>query len=183
MPGGGNYLCLMNFKPYHPPHIYLDNTIYFIAARTRDKINYFESDQKKLLLKNILFFVVKKYTLDLYAWVILNNHYHLLLSVKGKESIYKFIKSLHGKSAVELNKLEKKSGRKVWVNYWDHGIRDEEDFYLHFNYIHHNPVKHGYVKRMGDYKFSSYGDYRLKNSQEWLDSCFELRHFVVIRLF
>jgi len=39
-------------------------------------------------------------------------------------------------------------------------IRDEDDFSRHFDYIHYNPVKHGYVKRPHDWKWSSYHRYR-----------------------
>lgn len=34
-------------------------------------------------------------------------------------------------------------------------IRDEEDTARHVDYIHHNPVKHGYVTRAADWKYSS----------------------------
>jgi len=34
----------------------------------------------------------------------------------------------------------------MW-RYWEHTIRDDTDFAMHFNYIHFNPVKHGLVTR------------------------------------
>ena len=33
--------------------------------------------------------------------------------------------------------------------FWEHQIRDEADYHHHFDYIHYNPVKHGWVKRAG----------------------------------
>ncbi|MBU0597737.1 transposase [Patescibacteria group bacterium] len=162
------------FKPFHPPHIYLDNTIYFITARTRDKWKYFNTDRRKLLINNILKSVIKQYDLQLYAWVILANHYHLLIKIKSNNQLIRFIKSFHGQSAISLNKIDKIPGRKIWVNYWDHCIRDEKDFWRHFNYIHHNPVKHKCVTLINDYKFSSYREYLEKNGEEWLGSCFRL---------
>ena len=40
--------------------------------------------------------------------------------------------------------------RGIWqCRYWEHCIRDERDFENHLEYIHFNPVKHGYVKACG----------------------------------
>jgi putative transposase len=40
--------------------------------------------------------------------------------------------------------------------YWEHWIRDEEDLRRHVDYIHYNPVKHGYARRAGDWPWSSF---------------------------
>ena len=34
--------------------------------------------------------------------------------------------------------------------FWEHYIRDQEDLNRHIDYIHYNPVKHGWVNRVGD---------------------------------
>jgi len=45
---------------------------------------------------------------------------------------------------------------RIWQrSFWDHIIRDEDDFYRHLNYIHLNPVKHGLVKNPFEYPHSS----------------------------
>jgi putative transposase len=54
----------------------------------------------------------------------------------------------------------------VWQSrFWEHQIRDEEDFARHIGYIHYNPVKHGLVSRPSDWRWSSFhrfvGDGRL----------------------
>ncbi|MBN2391986.1 MAG: transposase, partial [Anaerolineae bacterium] len=43
--------------------------------------------------------------------------------------------------------------------FWDHVIRDEVDYANHFNYIHYNPIKHGLVQRLSDYRYSSFHEY------------------------
>ena len=40
--------------------------------------------------------------------------------------------------------------------YWEHTIRDENDLNIHLNYIHYNPVKHGYAKSVNDWEYSSF---------------------------
>jgi putative transposase len=40
--------------------------------------------------------------------------------------------------------------------FWEHLIRDDDDFRSHVDYIHYNPVKHGYVQRAVDWPCSSF---------------------------
>jgi len=48
----------------------------------------------------------------------------------------------------------------VWQRrFWEHTIRDEADFENHANYIHYNPLKHGYVERVRDWPWSSFHRY------------------------
>jgi putative transposase len=47
--------------------------------------------------------------------------------------------------------------RLVWQRrYWEHRIRDEDDYARHCDYIHWNPVKHGLVARAVDWPYSSF---------------------------
>ena len=41
----------------------------------------------------------------------------------------------------------------------EHAIRDDADFERHVDYIHFNPVKHGYVTRVCDWPYSSFHRY------------------------
>jgi putative transposase len=45
----------------------------------------------------------------------------------------------------------------VWQRrYWEHRIRDADDFRRHVEYTHFNPVKHGYVTELADWPWSSF---------------------------
>jgi putative transposase len=47
-------------------------------------------------------------------------------------------------------------GEKFWQpRYWEHCIRDENDFARHADYIHWNPVKHGLVRCAADWPYST----------------------------
>ena len=54
-------------------------------------------------------------------------------------------------------------------HYWEHLIRNEEDYQKHFDYIHYNPIKHGYVKHPADWKWSTYHSYLSESlySERW----------------
>ena len=48
--------------------------------------------------------------------------------------------------------------RPVWQRrFWEHALRNEEDWRNHMDYIHYNPVKHGLANRPGDWPWSSFG--------------------------
>jgi len=47
--------------------------------------------------------------------------------------------------------------RGIWQRrYWEHTLRDELDFERHCDYIHFNPVKHGYVSKANEWPYSSF---------------------------
>ena len=47
--------------------------------------------------------------------------------------------------------------QNLWQKrYWEHCITSEKDFETHMNYLHHNPVNHGYVEKAADWKYSSF---------------------------
>ncbi len=175
-----------------PPHLFLDSSIYFITCRTKNGSRFFNTDKKKDLIKKSISRAVKKYNYKIYAWVILDNHYHLLVEISNSIKLPYFIRYINSRSAVLLYKMEsrgfvrdgdekktaadkaaatmKYSG--IWHNYWDRCIKNEKDFWVHFNYIHQNPIKHSYANSMNKYKFSSYSYYLKEKGQDWLDSVF-----------
>jgi putative transposase len=54
----------------------------------------------------------------------------------------------------------KKTQQALWQHrYWEHLLRDEADFARHVEYIHYNPVKHGYVAAPREWPFSSFQRY------------------------
>lgn len=160
-------------KRHQPYHLYLDGTVYFLTSHTYRNSSYFDSNNKKSFLLKKIREVFNKFDYKLYAWVMLNNHYHLEFKTRVGKDLPKIMNHIHGSTSFMLNKDEEVQGRKVWQNYWDHCVRGERDFWMHFNYIHHNPVKHGYVKSMSDYKFSSYQYYLSSRGEGWLMSCFK----------
>lgn len=139
----------MNRREFHPPHIYTDSACYFITASTFHRQRLLGTEADRTLVRDILKEATEQYGIRLYAWVILADHHHLLLKTSQVAPLHRFIKRLHGESAIHLNKEHGTPGRKVWYQYWDRFPRNERDFWSYFNYIHTNPIKHDCV-RIGD---------------------------------
>ncbi len=66
----------------------------------------------------------------------------------------------------------KRGERGIWQRrYWEHLIRDERDYRKHVDYIHWNPVKHGWVTRARDWPHSSFHAYVRRGTitVDWAD--------------
>ena len=58
----------------------------------------------------------------------------------------------------------------IWQRrFWEHQIRDVRDYEMHMNYLHYNPVKHGYVKNVRDWPHSTFHRYVRKGvyAEDW----------------
>ena len=184
-----------------PPHLFINNSFYFITCRTKQGINFFNTDYRKQIIKKSISRALDKYNYKIFAWVILDNHYHLLIKILDANKLSKFIQYINGSSSRWLRLREsileqtdslpsvvnttnitedglsvRLSGREgIWNNYWDKCICDERSFWTHFNYIHNNPIKHGCIKDIENlyyYKFCSYNYYLKIKSRDWLDNIF-----------
>jgi putative transposase len=62
-------------------------------------------------------------------------------------------------ASIELNRRSNGELALWQRRFWEHTIRDENDFSRHVDYIHFNPVKHGHVQRVRDWPYSSFHRY------------------------
>jgi putative transposase len=95
------------------------------------------------------------------AYVFLPDHFHLLIFVPEATNISKLMHSWQRNFTVNYKKARAiTASLRLWQRgFWDHVVRDAEDYERHFHYIHYNPVKHGYVRRAGEYPHSSFHEY------------------------
>lgn len=89
------------------------------------------------------------------AWCVLPNHYHLLVRTSALKPMIGVLAKLHGRTSFEWNQEDQAKGRKVWHGVADRAMRSDAHFWATVNYIHHNPVKHGYVDTWHEWPFSS----------------------------
>ena len=62
---------------HRPLHFFQEDNIYFLTGRTFREEHFFNTKEKKQILLNILSQAIEQFSISLYAWIILNNHYHL----------------------------------------------------------------------------------------------------------
>jgi putative transposase len=90
-----------------------------------------------------------------HVWCILPNHYHALVTVSDLRGLTTRLGKLHGSVSFDWNKQDDARGRHCWHRASDRAMRGEGHFWATINYIHHNPVRHGYVKKWQDWPWSS----------------------------
>lgn len=111
--------------------------------------------------------VVSRQPFETVAVVILPDHLHAIWRLPEDDADYSdrwrmikagFVRSLHRNGiAVGTNV---KGEANVWQRrFWEHTIRDEADLRTHIDYVHWNPVKHGHVRHVSDWPYSSFHRY------------------------
>jgi REP-associated tyrosine transposase len=104
-----------------------------------------------------------RFTID--ALVVLPDHLHAIWTLPSGDADYatrwRLIKTVVSRGVERLEERSEsrrlKRERGIWQRrYWEHTLRNEDDFERHCDYIHFNPVKHGYVKSVSDWRFSSF---------------------------
>ena len=142
--------------PHAPVHRLEESGAYIVTAGTYLKLPVFSGPERLTLLQDTLLRVADECGWNLQAWAVLSNHYHFVgVSLKDSRSLTLLIKRLHGSTAVELNRLDGISGRKVWHQYWDTHLTYEKSYLARLNYVHQNPVKHGVVEVATQYAWCS----------------------------
>ena len=105
--------------------------------------------------------------LDLLAYCLMPNHFHLLVKQKTKNAITKLMRQVQTAYAMYFNKKYERVG-PLFQGIYKACLVDKEDYLLHLSrYIHQNPKERGIS--LSDFPWSSYNAYLGENSrQEWL---------------
>ncbi len=102
------------------------------------------------------------------AICILHDHIHAIWQLRQHDANFalrwRIIKSQFSRQFPinEQRSVSKAIRREkgIWQRrFWEHQIRDDNDLQRHVDYIHYNPVKHGYVQRVQDWQYSSFQRY------------------------
>ena len=116
----------------------------------------------------------------IHGWVVLPEHMHAIWQLPRNDAAYSkrwgLIKAGFSRESGLSNCDGIGRDAGVWQpRFWEHLIRDEEDWCRQMDYLHFNPVKHGLVARVRDWPFSSF--HRLVREGfydvEWGRSCTE----------
>jgi len=147
--------------PWHGlPHYESDGEVYLISAACYEhKPIIGVSPGRMAEFEAELLRVVGNSCERIFAWIVLPNHYHVLVRCKAIRSLLSELGKLHGRTSHRWNGLEKCRGRQVWHRAAETAMKSERHFYATFNYVLNNAVRHGYVERWQDWPFSNAAQY------------------------
>ena len=107
----------------------------------------------------------RRFPFEINAWVVLPDHMHAIWTLPAHDvdfsTCWRLIKSYFAKSLPKdewLSPVRRARGeRGIWQRrFWEHLIRDDEDYRRHVEYCYINPVKYGLVTRVADWPHSSF---------------------------
>lgn len=102
------------------------------------------------------------------AVVILPEHLHCIWTLPDGDADYpdrwRRIKAAFSRRLPDCNPRSaskiSKGERGIWQRrYWEHTLRNEEDWQRHMDYIHYNPVKHKHAGQVADWPHSTFHRY------------------------
>lgn len=136
--------------------VLIHGVTFFFTVVTYQRMPIFTRGEAVETLRQACRYVLHKHAFRIDAHVILPDHLHMLWTLPIWDSDYptrwRLIKSYFTRHWCEQASLpvsesrRSKGERAVWQRrYREHQIRDEDDFNRHIEYIHYNPVKHGFV--------------------------------------
>ena len=137
---------------------------FFFTVNLADRRSQLLTD-KIALLRSAFRFVAQRHAFATEAVVVLPEHLHCIWTLPPGDADFatrwRLIKTEFSKHVGVGERRSPsrvaKGERGVWQRrYWEHTLRDDNDFERHCDYIHFNPVKHGHVSSVADWPFSSF---------------------------
>ena len=142
--------------PHAPVHYLTETGVYMVTAATYRKQRLFHDGSRLRMLHNALLTIADQHAWRLEAWTVFPNHYHFIAHAPvDAGTLVTFLRELHSRTAVALNRQDGTSERKVWHNYWDTQLTHEASYLARLHYVHQNPVKHGVVALASQYPWCS----------------------------
>lgn len=143
---------------------------YFFTVTLRDRKSALLVEHIELLREAVRTTkLARPFAID--AWVVMPEHMHAVWTLPAGDTDYSGRwRSIKGYFSREVAKTLRQPGTNAKGEYdfwqrrfWEHTIRDADDFSHHVDYVHYNPVKHGHVQRVCDWPYSSFHRFVAKN--------------------
>jgi putative transposase len=107
----------------------------------------------------------RRHPFIIHGWVVLPDHLHSIIELPPDDADFatrwRLIKIAFSKGLPVIERRSQvrmaRGERGIWQRrYWEHLIRDDTDFRAHMDYVHINPLKHGLVKRVREWPYSTF---------------------------
>jgi putative transposase len=154
--------------------------VYLLTAACYEHRHYLQLPERRLTILDMLFEQLIHHGIQVCAWVVLTNHYHVLVDLAEFQVLGEVFRCTHGNTSRAWNVDDGSQGRKVWCRYSDRAIRSDRHYDTTLNYIHCNPVKHAVAASPYDWKWSSVHWYLEHRGREWLRDvwqCYPVRDY------
>jgi len=144
------------------------DTFYHVLSRGNEKREIFRDQKDYLRFLQGMGQMVRRFQLETHAYVLMSNHYHLLLRTHAA-NLSRAIQWLGVTYSVWFNRRHGRAGHLFQGRFKSFLVQDDRYFTAMCLYIHGNPLRAGIARKLSDYRWSSYRAYVDKRSQpSWL---------------
>ena len=150
--------CLLKHRHGPQTRIHFPGALYHVISRGNQRQKVYKDDRDYRRFETLLDEIGKRHSVTLYAYVLMSNHFHLLLEV-SRTPLAKAMQSLLYRYTRYHNQRYRKIGDLFQGRY--KAILCDRDSYLMelIRYLHLNPVRAGMVSDPKRYQWSSHGKY------------------------
>ena len=148
-----------NYRRYRVPGGCWFFTVALADRRSRVLVDHIDD------LRHAVATVRERHPFHIDAMVVLPDHVHAVWTLPDGDCDFSrrwyLVKVAFTRAVVRSSTPVPRGGRlgerRLWQRrFWEHLIRDDDDFARHVDYCHVNPMKHGRVARVGDWPYSSF---------------------------
>jgi REP element-mobilizing transposase RayT len=152
--------------------------LYHILSRGNERRPIFKDTEDKIVFLELVEEMASRFNLDIYAYVLMNNHYHLLIKTNN-DNLSKSMQWFGATYTRRFNVKHRRTGH-LFQGRFKSFIIENDSYLLRLScYIHRNPLRAKIVKRLPDYKWSSYLCYAYdKQNNDWLKTDFILNQLI-----
>jgi putative transposase len=149
--------------------MYVAGGTYFFTIVTQSRRPFLTGNLSRKLLHEAIETQLRRRPFEITAMVLLPDHLHAVWTLPHGDSDYstrwRLIKGQFTEQYLAAGGTEgsptksqfERGERGIWQpRFWEHTVRDEVDLERCVDYVHWNPVKHGLVKRVRDYPWSTF---------------------------
>jgi putative transposase len=138
-----------------PENIREQRRTFFVSSRTSQGRAILQTERMANLFLDVLRSYVAVGHFRIHDFVVMRNHFHLLLSVNEKMAVEKAVQLIKGNFSFRAKK-ELGYQREIWQRgFSEVRVYDRESFLYYRRYIDDNPVKAGYVNSAEEYPYCS----------------------------
>lgn len=154
-----------------------EGALYHILSRGNERRNIVSDDRDRNLFLDTLGEMSQRFAVDLFAYVLMDNHYHLLFRT-NRANLSKSMQWFGATYTKRFNNRHFRSGHLFQGRFKNMLIQDDAYLLQLSYYIHRNPIRAGIVKRLAGYRWSSYRAYAYAEAiNKWLNTAVILSQF------
>lgn len=151
--------------------------LWHVTSRGNERREVFVDDQDRREFLSLLGRTVELFGWKLHAWVLMGNHYHLLVGTP-EATLSRGMRQLNGDFAQHFNRRHGRDGHVFQGRFKAILVQREAHLLEVARYVVRNPVRAGLVTSPGDWPWSSFrATAALESAPEWLDTSFLLEQF------